>query len=309
MEYLFAIIRRFSRGKIVFIIPLVIFAGNMYAQSGTSTSGSLLWKISGKDLAKPSYLLGTFHLKSGEYLDSIPGAKTALQSCEQVVGELNMSDMAGLQIRMQQAMMMTPDTTYRMLYSDEDYQFVSEKTASLTGAGLDQLGVLKPAAIQLAIITLVYANYFPDINPTNILDIRIQTEAVKHQKPVLALETIDDQIHVLFGMMDLQRQADMLLCNLKNLDELITSIPELINDYNQGNLNKLYEQMEESDSCPSTPQETDALNKDRNNAWMQKLPEMMKEKSSFIAVGALHLGGEDGLLNLLEKAGYNVEPM
>ena len=291
------------------MLMLIIFAGNMYAQTGTCKSGSLLWKISGKDLSKPSYLLGTFHLKSGEYLDSIPGAKPALQSCEQVVGELNMSDMAKLQLRMQQAMMMTPDTTYRMLYSDEDYQFVSDKTASLTGAGLDQLGILKPAAIQLAIITFVYSNYFPDVNPANVLDIRIQTEAIKDQKPVLALETIDDQIHVLFGIMDLQRQADILLCNLKNLDELIASIPELINDYAQGNLNNLYENMEGSDSCPSTLQETDALNKDRNNAWMNKLPDMMKEKSSFIAVGALHLAGEEGLLNLLEKAGYNVEPM
>jgi uncharacterized protein YbaP (TraB family) len=42
---------------------------------------------------------------------------------------------------------------------------------------------------------------------------------------------------------------------------------------------------------------------------MQKLPEIMKEKSSFIAVGALHLAGEEGLLNLLKEAGYTVEPV
>jgi uncharacterized protein YbaP (TraB family) len=279
----------------------------MYAQTGTYKSGSVLWKISGKDLSEPSYLLGTFHLKSGEYLDSIPGARAALQSCEQVVGEINMSNMAGLQMQMMQAMQMTSDTTYKMLYSDEDYKFVSEKLASLIGTGLEQLNTMKPAAIQLTVIALAYMRYFPEINPANILDIRIQSEAKKEQKPVLGLETVDDQIHVLFDVMGLQRQADVLLCNLKNMDILLALVSELIDDYNQGNLNKLIQYQDNTETCPSSPAETAVLNKDRNIAWMKKLPEIMKEKSSFIAVGALHLAGEDGLLNLLEKSGYDVE--
>jgi uncharacterized protein YbaP (TraB family) len=303
---LLLLIQRLLGRKAFFMTMLLISTCYLYSQTKSYQSGSLLWEISGKDLSKPSYLLGTFHLKSGDYLDSIPGAKKALLSCEQVVGELNMSDMAGMQMQMQQAMMMTPDTTYRMLYSDENYQLVSEKIVSLMGAGLDQIGMLKPAAIQLAITMLVYSKYFPAVNPVDILDLRIQAEATKEQKPVLSLETIDNQIYVLFGMMSLQRQADMLLCGLKNLDETIAEVSEIIDSYNQGDLNKLHEQMEKSDPCPSTPQETDALNKDRNNAWMKKLPAIMKEKSSFIAVGALHLGGEDGLLNLLEKEGYTV---
>ena len=293
--------------KNVLLFMFVFAVYSVYAQTETYKSGSLLWKISGKDLPKPSYLLGTFHLKSGEYLDSIPGAKTALQSCEQIVGELNMSDMTGLQMQLQQAMLMTPDTTYKMLYSDEDYLFVNAEITSFMGAGLNQIGMLKPAAIQLAIITFAYTQYFPEMNPANTLDIRIQAEAIKEQKPVLSLETVEDQIYALFGVMNLQRQADVLLCSLKNLNHLLDLIPEQINDYDRGNLNHLYEQLEIDDICPSTPQETDALNKDRNNAWMQKLPDMMKEKSSFIAVGALHLAGEDGLLNLLEKLGYDVE--
>jgi uncharacterized protein YbaP (TraB family) len=297
--------------KTVLFFMLMITTCSVYAQTGAYKSGSLLWKISGKDLSKPSYLLGTFHLKSGEYFDSIPGARTALQSCEQVVGEVDMSNMLSMQMQMQQVMMMPSDTTYNMLYSDEDYQLVSEKIASLTGgAGLNQLGRMKPAAIQLTVIVLAYMKYFPNVNPMDILDSRIQSEATKEQKPVLGLETVDDQIHALFGIMNLQRQADVLLCSMKNLDENLNLIPDQINAYNQGDLNKLYLQIEESgDFCPSTPEEIDALNKNRNNAWMEKLPQIMKEKSSFIAVGALHLAGEEGLLNLLEKSGYKVEPV
>ena len=295
--------------KTVLLFMLVIATCSMYAQSSAYKSGSILWKISGKDLSNPSYLLGTLHYKSGKYLDSIPGATAALQSCEQVVGEIPMLDMAGLQKQMMQAMMMTSDTTYKMLYSDEDYQFINEKVASITGSGFEQFSMLKPAAIQLAVAAFAYMKYFPDINMTNTLDIRIQTEATKEEKPVLGLETVDDQIRVLFGILNLQQQADALLCGMKNLDKLIDFVPEIINCYNQGDLNKLAELFEDTEICPPISSESDALNKDRNNAWMNKLPEIMKEKPTFIAVGALHLAGEDGLLNLLEKSGYTVEPV
>ena len=293
--------------KTVLLVMLVIATCSVYAQSETYKTGSMLWKISGKDLLKPSYLLGTLHFKSGEYLDSIPGANMALQSCEQVVGEIPMSDMSGLQSKMMQVMMMTPDTTYKMLYSDEDYKLVSEKVASIAGSGLEQFGMLKPAAIQLTVSAFAYMKYFPDINMTNTLDIRIQAEATKDEKPVLGLETAEDQIHVLFGILNLQQQADALLCSMKNLDKLIAFVPEIINCYNQGDLKKLAELSEDTEICPSISNESDALNKDRNNAWMKKLPEIMKEKPAFIAVGALHLAGKDGLLNLLEKEGYKVE--
>ena len=293
--------------KIALLFMLVFSTYILYAQTGPYKSGSLLWKISGKDLSNSSYLLGTFHFKSGEYLDSIPGASAALQICEQVIGEIPMSDMAGLQMKMMQAMMMTPDTTYKMLYSDDDYRFVNEQLLSIAGSGLDgQLGKMKPAAVQMTVIALAYMKFFPNINLTNTLDIRIQSEATKEQKPILGLETADDQIHVLFGILNLQRQADALLCGLKNMEESMALIPEIINIYDQGDLNEMIKYQDETDICPSTPEEKEALNKNRNNQWMQKLPEMMKEKSSFIAVGALHLAGEDGLLNLLEKAGYDV---
>jgi uncharacterized protein YbaP (TraB family) len=295
--------------KSILLLALLIATLSVYAQTGSYKSGSVLWKISGNDLSKPSYLLGTLHFKSGEYLDSIPGAMAAFKSCEQVVGEIPMADMGALQMQMMQAMQMKSDTTYKILYSDEDYRFVSEKIASLMGAGLDQMGMMKPVAIQLNVVALAYAKFFPNMNPMNTMDIRIQSEATNAQKPVIGLETIDDQIYALFGIMNLQRQADVLLCFLKNMDNSIKTATELIDGYNQNDLNKLYQLSEDDEFCPSTPFEKDALIKNRNDAWMKKLPDIIKEKSSFIAVGALHLAGEPGLLNLLEKSGYKVEPV
>jgi len=293
--------------KLVLILSIIATCGAC-AQTETGNSGTLLWEISGNGLSKPSYLLGTLHLKSGDYFNKIPGAKASLQSCEQVVGEINMSDMLAAQMKMQQAMMMTSDTTYRMLYSDEDYQFVSEEIASLIGVGLDQMSMLTPSAIQLTITLFMYAKYFPDVNPEDAIDAYIQEEAKKKDKPVLGLETADDQIRVLFGSTSLRRQADLLLCTVRNMDKMNEIALELIDGYERGDLDKLYQSID-SEICPATPAEMNALNKDRNIAWMEKLPGIMEEKPSFIAVGALHLAGEEGLLSLLEKAGYTVTPV
>ena len=70
---------------------------------------------------------------------------------------------------------------------------------------------------------------------------------------------------------------------------------------------KLYEEEDPNNPCPSTQEEKDELNKARNEKWMDVLPVMMSEKPSFIAVGCLHLVGEDGLINRLRNAGYKVE--
>ena len=53
----------------------------------------------------------------------------------------------------------------------------------------------------------------------------------------------------------------------------------------------------------------DLLLNNRNKNWVKQLKEIMKNKSVFVAVGAGHLVGDAGLISLLKKAGYNVEPL
>ncbi|MDL2210966.1 TraB/GumN family protein, partial [Bacteroides sp. OttesenSCG-928-M17] len=61
--------------------------------------------------------------------------------------------------------------------------------------------------------------------------------------------------------------------------------------------------------CDPLPQELEAMTDNRNIAWIKKLPTFLKETSNFIAVGALHLPGKNGLINLLRKEGFLVEPV
>jgi uncharacterized protein YbaP (TraB family) len=287
---------------------LILFSASLFAKE--YKTGTLLWKISGNDLKQPSYLLGTFHLKSADFLDSIPGARAALENSEQVIGEINTNTMIENQMQMMSKMMMPADTTYHTLYSEEDYNFVSEQLTSLLGAGLEQLGVLKPAAVSVTVSVMSFVKRIPGFKPENILDLYVQKLALEKQKPILELETADDQIYALFNSSTLQRQADQLLCYLKNVDQITAKeIDKFIQDYDNGDLNALYSGSinNKEDPCPSTPEELNVVLKARNDRWVQKLPALIWEKSSFIAVGAGHLAGEEGLLNQLELAGYTIE--
>jgi uncharacterized protein YbaP (TraB family) len=292
----------------VLAFVLILFSASLFAKE--YKTGALLWKISGNGLTQPSYLLGTFHLKSGVFLDSIPGARAALESSEQVIGELNINNMIENQMQMMSKMMMPSDTTYHALYSEEDYNFVNEQLMSLLGTGLEQLGVVKPSVISTSISVVSFIKKIPDFNPENILDMYVQKIAVEKQKPILELETIDDQTYALFNSSSLQRQAEQLLCCLKNADQIVANeVEKLIRNYDAGDLNALYFDMmnNKENPCPSTPEEINVVLKARNDRWVQKLPALIREKSSFIAVGAGHLAGEEGLLNQLENAGYTIE--
>ena len=289
---------------------IILFSGNIFAQE--YPSGSLLWRVSGNGLEKPSYLLGTLHLETGEYLNKISGAIEAMDVCEQFVGELDVTNMMSVQQQMMPGMMMPSDTSYKMLYSEEEYQFVSKQLATFLGVGLDQLGILKPSALQTTVTAMIFQKSLPDFTVENALDIVIQKTGIAKGKPILALETVTDQVDALFNASSLRRQADLLLCALQeweNLEEGIKDILKLIDDYHNGDLNALYfESFQKEDTpCPLTPEEKNKLLKDRNDKWMEKLPAIIKDKSSFIAVGALHLAGEEGLLHRLQQAGYNVE--
>ena len=292
--------------KRLFIIPLLIlFIFTVSAQSAEKT-GSLLWKISGNGLAQPSYIFGTHHLFPISFLDSVAGVKEAFASSRQMVGELVMTDMMAMALEIQRAGMMPPDSTWQMLLSEEDYNFVDEQLTAILGVGLQNLGILKPFMISMTYTVMFYQRMFPDNNPNESMDIWFQQQAVGREIPVLGLETIQDQIEALnFG--SLRSQAADLLCGMRNAEHSIATIIRMNQRYRTADLRGLLEMLREESPCPINAEQEIALNDARNKRWLEKLPAIIADKPSFIAVGALHLPGEAGILIGLEKAGFTVE--
>lgn len=293
-----------------FVVTAIFLLLSCSTGASNEKGNSLLWKISGNGLQKPSYLFGTHHLVPVSFLDSIPGTKPAFEETEQTVGELDMGNMTEMQMKVMGEAIMPQGVTYETLLSPDDTVLLDSMLRAVVGVGLDQLGQLKPAMLSNLLSITLYQQYYPSVASAKNLDQYFQEEALKRSRPVAGLETTEDQIDVLLNLQTLERQAEMLICMVKHPELLKEQMDQLQVAYHAQDiqaLRRLYEEETPDDPCPSTEEEKNALNGDRNRKWLEKLPSIMREKSSFIAVGCLHLPGDEGLIEGLRKLGYKVE--
>ena len=292
-------------------ITLALFVAALSAQA------QLLYKISGKDLKAPSYSVGTYHLAEVAFVDSIPGIRQALNDCQQVYGELDMSSMANPEniMKMQQAMMLPEGKTLDKLLSADEMSRLNAYMNSLLGMDMtnpmvaQQMGRLTPQALSTQFSLLTYMKKHAGFDPQNVFDGYFQKVAQEQGKGIGGLETLDLQIKVLFHSMSLERQKQLLMCLVDNQEFMDKLADDVIRAFYSQNLEGLKEAMDRKmgNACAATPEEDAALIGNRNADWLTKMPAIMAAHPTFFAVGAGHLPGEKGVLNLLRQAGYTVE--
>ena len=280
-------------------------------------NAQLLYKISGKDIKKPSYIVGTFHVAPASFVDSIPGLRAAMDESEQVCGELDMKDMMspeGIK-RMMDAMMLEDGKTLKDIFTADEMNRLNAYlrellTIDLTNPMLEQqMGKMSPAALAQQMTVLAYMKKTPGFNLQDLIDNTFQKYAQEKQKPIIGLETLDFQINTLFKGKTIERQKELLLCIVDNPKYNEQMLDEMSKAYFALDINKLKELMDEKENnqCDSTPAENDAIFGKRNRDWLTKMPAIMSAKSTLFHVGAGHLPGDEGVLKLLTNAGYTVE--
>lgn len=295
--------------KICSMLLLLMAAVTMQAQ--------LLWKISGNGLQKPSYIIGTYHLAPVSFTDSIKGLKAALDASEQVYGEIVMADLTSPENQQKaQAAMMLPDgQTLDKLFTADEMTRINALVKSVLGVDMtnpmvaQQLGKLTPYALQVQLGVLIYLKKHPGFNPNEGFDSYFQKEAAAKGKGVGGLETFDFQINTLYKSAKMERQKQLLLCMADNLEFTEEQTENVVKAFFTQDLDGIEKAMDAklNNTCDGTPEEKETLIYSRNDNWMKQMPEIMKQKGTFFAVGAGHLPGERGLLAQLKKAGYTVE--
>ena len=290
------------------ILGILLFIG-----IALNANAQLLWKISGNGQEKPSYILGTHHLVPLSIKDSIAGLPQAIDGTAQVYGEVVMSEAMSPEFMqtMQQSMMIAGDTTLQALFTPEQYEAVGKVVKENMMADIAMLAKLKPAAITQQLTVILCMKHLGGFNPQEQLDTYFQQQAIQNGKKVGGLETLQSQINVLFNSQTLQRQANLLYCLVSDIDKAMEQTKRLNEAYKAQKLDDMLKLMEERDgnSCDPLPGEMEALLDNRNKAWIEKMPTIMKDAPTLFVVGAGHLPGNNGVLNLLKQAGYSVEPM
>lgn len=277
-----------------------------------SCQAQLLWKVSGGDTAKPSYLFGTIHLETAQYIDSVPGLKEALNDVDVVYGEIFKDDMMKPETmtKMMADVMAPADSTIDKLITPEEYHLVdSVVRVYLFGmVGLDQLKKLKPATIYAQLEALQMQKYFPNsISTENAIDIALQAKGLELGKHVAGLETIDDQMRALFGI-SLTEQAKDLVDFCRNDSHYMEYSKRLCDAYHAQDLKEI-ERIMNDPEIGMNEEQAERLSNNRNRKWMDKITMTLPVQSVMVVVGAAHLIGDQGLISLLRNQGYNVEPV
>ena len=149
--------------KIISIVFLGLIVSSCNNAS-SKNSGSLLWRISGNGLENPSYLFGTHHLLPISFLDNIDGLKEAFESTEQTIGEIDLSAMGELQLKLMNEALMPEGITYGTLLNANDIALLDSALHEWIGLGLDQLGQMKPAMLSNLISVTLYKKYYPNLS-------------------------------------------------------------------------------------------------------------------------------------------------
>ena len=288
-------------------IKCIIVALSLLA--GSAAHAQLLWRVSGGGAHRPSYLLGSHHVAPVNMLDTLSGFDRALGECSEVWGELDCDSMQVpiVQARVSQSLIAPPDSSLTSLLSPEGYAIVERAFARQFGSmglTLDRFNGVKPVALSTMMQVLWAVEDFG--GQPQAIDDAVQSRARAAGKPVRALETVDFQINLLYNA-PLNTQAADLLELCRN-DSLSRSEMHRVNlAYLAGDLATILDVT--VNGCDVSDRASlDRLLGDRNRRWAQQLPQVMRERPVLVCVGAAHLPGPDGLISLLRKAGFTVQP-
>lgn len=266
-----------------------------------ATTNSLFWQISGNGLSKPSYLYGTIHLISQQDYFLGKNVSKKIKQSDALVMEL---DMKNIDVAAITAMsLLDSNKTIKDYMSDSDYTTLKtfmEDSIGISKFTFEQFYTkLKPFYLE----QLIYFRYLGQEKES--YEQNFNKIANEKNIPQVGLETFEEQLQFLEDI-PLAAQLKSIINTIKNYTSETQNLDKLVQDYKAQNLEALENAFENDDDDITLKQK---LVDKRNNKWIPKLQELMKNKSCFIAVGSGHLVGQNGLIQLLKNQGYTVEPI
>jgi len=269
-----------------------------------TTNAQLLWKVSGKGIKK-SYIFGTNHLAPASFLDSIPYVYKAFNSTQIVVGEIIMNA-KNINDTIRAYATLPEGVTLKSLLSDADYTLVDSAVRKTLFLNLNDLNKLKPIMIATLYQTILYQKLYQN-NEDFFLDSYFQQVGEMKNKKIIALESVEQQSKILFGYQTLERQAKILVEAVKDTS-FLSENKKIIRLYKEQKIDSLLNMvLNDTTKTAPTKHELNEWIFDRNSEWAKKLPAIFKQNSAFVAVGAGHLAGKNGLIALLRKKGFKVQ--
>lgn len=269
-------------------------------QSFASEPKSLLWKISGNGLLKDSYLFGTMHKICSEDYFFNQNMNTAFQATEQLILEVDITNNEELMSYTQKIILPQGTSLKGYFASENEFNTFSQKIKELYDIDITQFLQFKP----IFLFSMLAEKSFM-CNKTSSYEMNLIQMAQDKKMNIVGLESLSEQLKI-FDDMDTQEIIAMMNQSINDTEDDQKLLNEMIQAYKTQDIALLKSLII---NTTEYKMHEDKLINDRNKNWASTLPEMIKTKSAFIAVGAGHLAGKEGVLQLLKNKGYTVTPV
>ena len=301
-----------------------LFTALLFTAAVLTANAHLMFRISGNGLEKPSYILGTIHVLSGDLLDSIPAFLEAENQCQQLFVETDVTDQQNKKERQaagQQLMTLPDGKTIADVLGEERMAILQERMKeschiNLADSAAKNLLHFQPSFFTLSlnrVILMEALQKYPAVRNGNMMDGACMKRAKARGWKVGNLDrvfTSEELEEIKEKITPIDEQVDTLMAFLNNFDE---RRQEILNKFegmhNMGNYWSAgdYESFErlvlpEVEASP-------AFLAERNKKWMPIIIEAAKEMPTLFVFGAGHLAGPEGVVRMLRDAGYTVEQL
>src|SRR5690606_6450561 len=276
---------------IVIAVAVLCFTG-LFAQENT-----LLWKISGNGLAKDSYLFGTLHMACAADFRMADKVKETVDKVERIAFEVDLSNPENMTLMQPY---IAPNTAFFKDFDPDKKRFIDSVLVEnqLPPTIFDQVS---PAVV----ISLLSMKSFEckDMNDIKMMEKELQALENAKGKAIDELESITFQMELLNNLFT----PEDLYTYLKASGEMVAFTKRMVKAYFDENVSELEDMM--TNTAYLSPEKQELLLSARNQSWLEKMPDMMQTQSYLFAVGAGHLVGEKGVVQLLKDKGYTLTPI
>ncbi|HVS97883.1 MAG TPA: TraB/GumN family protein, partial [Puia sp.] len=277
----------------------IFFARTSFAQS--SSPHTLLWRISGKGLQKPSYLFGTLHLNDKRLFNFDDSVYRAIEKTDGLAIEVNPDEMAAYYVNR----LMDQLSNGRLLkdvlgehYFDRNREALSKRFHKPAGE-ITTSDVMREKNKWMS-------EYMKKGEMPTFMDAWLYNVARRQGKWLGGIEDLTDQTGLLNDLVD-RSDVDDLLATPDNVQESEgkTGIERMIALYSSGDVDGIRNFTHDN----STPEQEDRLLTHRNRKMARRIDSLVQVRTMFLAIGSAHLAGDSGVINLLRQRGYAVEPV
>ena len=260
----------------------------------TSANAQLLYRISGNGLKQDSYLFGTIHTMPKEDFEMPKKVMEALKSCGTIALEIDMNMSMSEQIEMAKMTLIPNGETLKNYMSDSAYIKLKSycmDTLAWKESKFDKYAHMKPFFFSSVVLQ-------EKIGKQKSFEMEFQKLAKKYDKPLMGLETVMYQMETI-DRISIKDQIQFMddFSNMSEFDVMFDL-------YLKEDISALYTLI--SSETDMLPEFNHWFLEVRNANWIPVIEKQISTEATFIAVGAGHLGGTNGVLELLKKQGYTV---